>query len=227
MLGLRSAARSHYEGNRLLRGLRRRAVGRATIGVPTPARIVPIVVVARVRAPVAEAQAAQIEAEARIAGTTGETAVAQIVIVDPHVQTVVRGIREIDFAVADFPVEAVVAARERTIVVEVDLLAPTRARSVIVRLKKHIRVARIELHLLSRDGIHHLIEHAEIALPLAADGLCATSVAGAGIVGIIRIIGIVAVAVVVRIVHTRSERQRRHEQDGQCPEKRVDSFHNR
>ena len=101
MLGLRATTGGHDK-----RSLHRGGViGRgAAIGVPAPARVVPIVVVARVCAPVAEAQATQIEAEARIACATGETAVAQIVIVDPHVQTFVGGIREIDFTVADLPV---------------------------------------------------------------------------------------------------------------------------
>ena len=82
-------------------------------------------------------------------------------------------------------------------------------------MEKHIRVARIELHALSRDGVDHGIEHAEITLPLAADDSGATAVAIAVIVGVVIIVVDGTTFVVIRIVHAGREEQGTHEQDGQ------------
>ena len=221
MLGLRTATGSHHERSLHRGGIvgRRTAI---TVGIPIPSGIVVVEEIARISTPTAEDQTAQVETEIGISGTPSERAVAQIVIVDRHVEVVVRRIGEIEHPVADFPIETVVAARERAVLVEIDLLAPSGSGSVVIRLEEHIRVARIELHALSRQGIDHSIEHAEIALPLTAYGHRTTAVATVGIIGII-----ILTFVVIRIVHAGREEQSAHEQDGQRPKERVDSFHNR
>lgn len=218
MLGL-SATTGGHDKRRLHRG---GIVGRRTaitVGIPIPSGIVIVEEIARISTPTAEDQTAQVEAEIGISGTPSECAVTQIVIVDRHVEVVVRRIGEIEHPVADFPIETVVAARERAVLVEVDLLAPTRAGSIVIRLEKQIGVARIEWYALSRQGIDHGIEHTEIALPLTADGLRTTAIVVVGI--------IIVPFIVIRIVHTGREEQSAHEQDGQRPKERVDSFHNR
>ena len=221
MLGLSATTGSHHERNLPGGGIvgRRTAI---TVAIPTPSGIVIVEEIARISTPTAEDQTAQVETEIGISGTPSECAVAQIVIVDRHVEVVVRRIGEIEHPVADFPIETVVAARERAVLVEIDLLAPSGSGSVVIRLEEHIRVARIELHALSRQGIDHSIEHAEIALPLTTHGHRTTAVATVGIIGII-----ILTFVVIRIVHAGSEEQSAHEQDGQRPKERVDSFHNR
>lgn len=128
---------------------------RCRVGTPAPSDIVIIVVVAGIGVPTRETQVAQAETEVRISGTSREKTVAQIVVVDGHIELMIRRIAEIQHAVAYFPIETVVTAREGAVLVEVNLLTPTRAGSVVIRLEKHIGVARIELHALSRDGVDH------------------------------------------------------------------------
>lgn len=224
MLGL-SATTGGHDKRSLHRG---GVIGRgAAVGTPAPSDIVVIVVVAGIGVPTRETQVAQAETEVRISGTSREETVAQIVVVDGHIELMIRRIAEIQHAVAYFPIETVVTAREGAVLVEVDLLTPTRAGSVVIRLEKQIGVARIEWYALSRDRVDHGIEHAEITLPLAADDSGTTAVAIAVIVGVVIIVVDGTTFVVIRIVHAGREEQGTHEQDGQRPKERVDSFHNR
>lgn len=139
-------------------------------GVPRPILVGREGVVAREEMPVVVvAEFEQFEVEVRIAHTSREHGVIQIVVVDGHIEIGVMGILQIKHPVSHRPVERVVLLGIRAVAINIDLLAPSAPCSMIVAVKSDVRVFCIESEPFARARVPGFVEHPEIASPLAGN----------------------------------------------------------